>query len=68
MIAAGALKSRSEGDWPVAAMGIPNSLKLSALEKSKTARTINEGITADHPILGDKIADESGEGVRPRKS
>ena len=67
MIAAGALKSRSEGDWPVAAMGIPNSLKLSTIEKSKTARTINQGITADHPILGDKIADESGEGVRPRK-
>ena len=67
MIAAGALKSRSEGDWPVAAMGIPKSLKLNTIEKSKTARTINLGIIADHPILGDKIADESGEGSRPRK-
>jgi len=67
MIAAGALKSRSEGDWPVAAMGIPNSLKLNTLNKSKTSRTIIQGIIADHPILGDKIADESGEGLRPRK-
>lgn len=52
MIASGALKARSEKEAPVAVMGVPNSLGLSAKDKGSVSNEIREEVNKEFPILG----------------